>query len=368
MGAVVVVVALIAGIAVVGSLVSSLFQTLGARPPAVDTKIVAPDESKAAIAANDPSATPEQAAAAKWLAAQPTTYWLTPEIDPVDEIWDRIAHLASEARDQDASLSVAVYGLPDRDCGNHSAGGLDPDSYREWTKRIGDALRNAPDIQKIVILEPDSIALSSSCGSPSDRAGYLRTAVENIRGTNTWIYLDGGHSAWHPVDEMASLISSTGLIGDVQGHRAQRVELSGHGRRVRLRPRAFREARRNARRHRHVSQRCGPGGIGMVQPSGSARGPRRGLLRRRGGRHHALDQTGRRERRRVQWRTPRGHLVARSRGRTHTREPLTHAAPTTATPPGGARKCVKMWLGPCDRRVSGENAGTFPCEPEEWVR
>ncbi len=216
-GAVVVVVALIAGIAVVGSLVSSLFQTLGARPPAVDTRIVAPDESKAAIAANDPAATPEQAAAAKWLAAQPTTYWLTPEIDPLDEVWDRIAHLASEARDQDASLSVAVYGLPDRDCGNHSAGGLDPDSYREWTKRIGDALRNAPDIQKIVILEPDSIALSSSCGSPSERAGYLRSAVESIRGTNTWIYLDGGHSAWHPVDEMAALISATGLIGDVRG-------------------------------------------------------------------------------------------------------------------------------------------------------
>ncbi|MDQ1074326.1 glycoside hydrolase family 6 protein [Microbacterium sp. SORGH_AS_0969] len=216
-GAVVFVVALIAAIAVVGNLVSSLFQTLAARPPAVDTRIVAPDESKAAKAAGDASATPDEAAAATWLAAQPTTYWLTPEIDPVDEVWDRVAHLASEARDQDAALSVAVYGLPDRDCGNHSAGGLDPDSYRDWTARIGDALRNAPDVQKIVILEPDSIALSSSCGSPADRAGYLKTAVENVRGTNTWIYLDGGHSAWHPVDEMASLISATGLIGDVRG-------------------------------------------------------------------------------------------------------------------------------------------------------
>jgi endoglucanase len=216
-GAVIVIGALIAAIAVVGSLVSTLFQTLGARPPAVDTRIVAPDESKAARAANDSSATADETAAAAWLAAQPTTYWLTPEIDPVDEVWDRVAHLASEARDQDAALSVAVYGLPDRDCGNHSAGGLDPDSYRDWTGRIGDALRNAPDIQKIVILEPDSIALSSSCGSPADRVTALRTAVDNIRGTNTWIYLDGGHSAWHPVDEMADLITATGLIGDVRG-------------------------------------------------------------------------------------------------------------------------------------------------------
>ena len=216
-GAVVLVVALLIGIAVVGSLGTNLVQTLSARPPAVDTRIVTPDESKAAKAAAQEQAGSPEADAAAWLAAQPTTYWLTPEIDPVDEVWDRIAHLAAEARDQDATVSIAVYGLPDRDCGNHSAGGLDPDAYREWTARIGDALRNASDVRKIVVLEPDSIALAPSCGSLDDRAGYLRTAVDNIRGVDTWIYLDGGHSAWHPATEMADLLRSTGLMGDVRG-------------------------------------------------------------------------------------------------------------------------------------------------------
>jgi len=216
-GAVVVIAALIAVIAVVGSLVTTLFQTLSARPPAVDTRIVAPDESKAAQAASAAAGSADENDAASWLSTQPTTYWLTPEIDPIDEVWDRVAHLAAEARDQDAALSIAVYGLPDRDCGNHSAGGLDPDAYREWTARIGDALGNASDIQKIVVLEPDSIALSSSCGSFSDRASYLRGAVDNIRGTNTWIYIDGGHSAWHPVTEMADLLRSTGVLSDVRG-------------------------------------------------------------------------------------------------------------------------------------------------------
>lgn len=210
-------VAVIAVIAVVGNLVSTLFQTLAARPPAVDTRIVVPDESKAAQAARAADGGADEQAAAQWLASQPTTYWLTPEIDPVDEVWDRVAHLAAEARDQDAALSIAVYGLPDRDCGNHSAGGLDPESYRAWTERIGDALGNASDIQKIVVLEPDSIALSSTCGTPSDRAGYLTEAVDNIRGTNTWIYIDGGHSSWHPVQEMADLIRATGLLSDVRG-------------------------------------------------------------------------------------------------------------------------------------------------------
>lgn len=211
------VVALVVGIAVVGSLVSSLFQTLSARPPAVDTRIVTPDESKAAKAAQQTPTGSAAAEAASWLAAQPTTYWLTPEIDPVDQVWDRVAHLSAEARDQDATVSIAVYGLPDRDCGNHSAGGLDPDAYREWTARIGDALRNASDVRKIVVLEPDSIALAPSCGSLEERARHLRTAVENLRGVNTWIYLDGGHSAWHPVNEMADLLRSTGLVDEVRG-------------------------------------------------------------------------------------------------------------------------------------------------------
>ncbi|MFX5634196.1 glycoside hydrolase family 6 protein, partial [Acinetobacter baumannii] len=56
-----------------------------------------------------------------------------------------------------------------------------------------------------------------SCGSLQDRSGYLRTAVENIRGVDTWIYLDGGHSAWHPANEMADLLRSTGLLGEVRG-------------------------------------------------------------------------------------------------------------------------------------------------------
>ncbi|MDT0116055.1 glycoside hydrolase family 6 protein [Microbacterium sp. PRF11] len=216
-GALVVVAGLIAAIAAIGGAVTTLFQALGAKPPAVDTRIVIPDESKAAQAARAGEGDAAENTAAQWLAAQPTTYWLTPEIDPIDEVWDRVAHLAGEARDQDAALAIAVYGLPDRDCGNHSAGGLDPDAYREWATRIGDALRNASDLQKIVILEPDSIALASSCGSISDRAGYLRSAVENIRGVNTWIYLDGGHSAWHPASEMAELLSATGLLPEVRG-------------------------------------------------------------------------------------------------------------------------------------------------------
>lgn len=185
--------------------------------PHVGTRILAPASSKAAIAATDPSADLEQTGAAEWLAQQPTTVWLTPESDPADVVEERVAGLLDEARDQDAALSLAVYGLPDRDCGNQSAGGLAPDAYGEWTARIGRALRAAAGVEKIIILEPDSIALASSCGSITERTAHLRSAVDNLRADETWIYLDAGHSAWHPADEMAALLRATGLLSEVRG-------------------------------------------------------------------------------------------------------------------------------------------------------
>lgn len=207
-------VALVALIALVGVNAQTFFQTLSARPPAVETRIVAPDESKAARwAADSAELSPDEAAAATYLAAQPTAYWLTPELDPVDQVWDRIAHLAEEAREQDAALAVVVYGLPGRDCGNHSAGGLDPDSYVEWTDRIGQALRNASDVQKIVVLEPDSLALAPECGNVEERSEQLAGAVDRIKGIGTWLYLDGGHSNWLPASQMAGLIAGVGLDG-----------------------------------------------------------------------------------------------------------------------------------------------------------
>lgn len=207
---------LIAAIVVVGRQAITAIEAAAAVAPTVGTRVLASDTSKAA-SASTASGDASAMAAAGWLATQPTTVWLTPETDPIDAVEDRVSRLIEESRDQDATLSVAVYGLPDRDCGNHSAGGLDPDAYGEWTKRIGRALRAAPEVQKIVVLEPDSIALASSCGSIPERMAHLRTAVDNVTGPHTWIYVDGGHSAWHPVDEMAELLRASGLLPTVRG-------------------------------------------------------------------------------------------------------------------------------------------------------
>jgi endoglucanase len=197
---------------VVGLIVSS--QAEAAQPPGRGTVVVASELSKATDAASrEPDGTPEHAAA-QYLSEQPTAVWLTPEADPVDTVGARIAGLAAEARDQSARIAVVVYGLPGRDCGGQSAGGIDEDAYVEWTRAIGKALKDAATAAPIVILEPDSLALAPECGNVAERVTQLGAAVEAIASESTWIYLDGGHSDWLPADEMAGLIERVDRAAD----------------------------------------------------------------------------------------------------------------------------------------------------------
>ena len=99
---------LLAIIAAIGWTVTTGLSLLNAEPPGVGTVIIAPEESKAALAVEaGTEGTVEQAAAA-YLAAAPTTYWLTPELDPIGDVGARVLNLANEARDQDAALAVAI--------------------------------------------------------------------------------------------------------------------------------------------------------------------------------------------------------------------------------------------------------------------
>lgn len=205
-------------IGTVGWAITSGIRVLSAQPPGVGTRIVVPDESKASIAAASGTLSGEEQAAAEYLAAQPTAYWLTPEIDPSGEVGDRILHLATEAREQDAAIAVVVYGLPERDCSaGESAGGLDDDAYDTWTAEIGAALNAITDVQKIVVLEPDSLSQAPACGNIDERVTELRKAIDSIKGIDTWIYLDGGHSNWLSAQEQADLISQVGELDTVRG-------------------------------------------------------------------------------------------------------------------------------------------------------
>lgn len=173
------------------------------------------DTEAAAQAAIAPEDSPERAAAA-YLADQPTAFWLVPERDPIGEVGPRVTTLAQQASDQGATSTIVIYGLPGRDCGNFSAGGLSEDQYAIWTAEIGAAVR-ASGIDTIIMLEPDSIALAQECGNLAERAPQLQGAAANLSADNARIYIDGGHSTWHSPEVMAGFIREIGVIDQVRG-------------------------------------------------------------------------------------------------------------------------------------------------------
>ncbi|WP_454170193.1 glycoside hydrolase family 6 protein [Microbacterium paulum] len=208
---------LLAAIAVVGVTVTRAIFSLTVEAPEVGTTTIAPAQSKARVALEGIPMDASQTSATAYLAEQPTAYWITPEQDPIGTAGTTVVSLVSQARDQKRAVALVVYGLPDRDCGNHSAGGLSAEDYPVWIAEIASALKTAPDVQKIIVLEPDSIALASECGDIASRATYLSGAVDALSSTGTWIYIDGGHSAWHSPDDMAALIQQMGIIDRVRG-------------------------------------------------------------------------------------------------------------------------------------------------------
>ncbi len=210
-------VAVIVGVVFAVSAAQRWFHTVTAQPPGIGTTLLAPAQSKAQQALDDGRVDAASEEATRFLAAQPTAYWLTPEQNPPGTAGGTVSDLLAQARSQDAVLSIVVYGLPERDCGNHSAGGLSPDAYRSWLSEIGGALKTAPDMDKVVILEPDSLALAGECGNLDERVVQLREAVHALEGPGTWIYLDGGHSGWLSPAEMASLISAVGVDDSIRG-------------------------------------------------------------------------------------------------------------------------------------------------------
>lgn len=221
---------LIAGLVLLACAVSLVLAGLGvqlartvffqatAQPPRVGTTVLAPKESKAqhAIDTQLPMNDLERAAT-EFLASQATAYWLTPEQDPPGTAGGTINSMVAQAREKRVSLAIVIYGLPERDCGNHSAGGLSPTDYFSWLQEISAALKLAPDLQKLVILEPDSLALAPECGNLDDRVTQLRAAVAELAAPATWIYLDGGHSGWLPAEQMAELIARVGVSDRIRG-------------------------------------------------------------------------------------------------------------------------------------------------------
>lgn len=137
----------------------------------------------------------------------PTAYWMdhlsTPAVD---------AKYIATAQAAGTMPLLALYGIPNRDCGSFAAGGFGSgDSYRAWIDGVAAAIGGGP---AAVILEPDALAMADclSPGQQQERFDLIRYAVDTLtRNPATAVYVDAGHSRWVAADVMADRLNQVGI-------------------------------------------------------------------------------------------------------------------------------------------------------------
>jgi endoglucanase len=165
-----------------------------------------PDSTASIAAAAAATADPESAETATLarLAEQPSAIWLTPEKYPLATVQAEVAGIADAALAAGQVPVFVVYGIPDRDCGNFSAGGLSETDYPSWVASIASALTVHT---AVVILEPDALALALECGNADQRVQQIQQGVASFAGTSATVYLDAGHSDWIAPATIADLLN-----------------------------------------------------------------------------------------------------------------------------------------------------------------
>ncbi len=159
----------------------------------------------AARNANPPS--PELTAVAN----TPQAYWIDQHF-PAGTVERTVAGLAGAAQAVGATPVLTLYAIPHRDCGSYAAGGFASGAdYRRWIDAVASGLGSLP---AAIILEPDAIAMAG-CLSPDqrqERFDLLRYAVDTLtRDPAAAVYIDGGHSRWLSVDQLAAGLNEAGI-------------------------------------------------------------------------------------------------------------------------------------------------------------
>lgn len=107
---------------------------------------------------------------------------------------------------------MAVYNVPNRDCGGFSQGGAtNGDQYRAWIERFAQAINGR---QIILMVEPDGLTVTDCLNQAAlqERYSLISYAVSVFkRNPNTAVYIDGGDNNRNTVDEIPPILQSANI-------------------------------------------------------------------------------------------------------------------------------------------------------------
>ena len=142
------------------------------------------------------------------IARQPQAVWLGVWVRDVSRF---VRYVVDRAAARGELPVFVVYGIPGRDC---EGGALGDREYRGWVREVAAAIGAR---EAVIVLEPDALGMLEleNCLTPErqqNRLALLRDAIEVFRrNPTTAVYLDGGHSRWHPVNVHARLLALAGV-------------------------------------------------------------------------------------------------------------------------------------------------------------
>ncbi len=148
-------------------------------------------------------------------------YW---EADMIKKISTRAQGVWINGGDAQAAVSgvisraggtvpiLVAYNIPNRDCGDHSAGGAaGAAAYKAWIDGFAAGIGNA---KVAVILEPDALSIwadpTKSCSAMTPE--LLTYAVASLKKKpNAHVYIDAGTSRWNSDATMSAALKKAGI-------------------------------------------------------------------------------------------------------------------------------------------------------------
>ena len=201
----------------------------GHHPPAAATRLFTPPPNSGAVEQIAQLAKDRQwkdAAALAKMVATPQAVWFTSGTPA--EVKKSVKRTMTQAKLTRSIPVLVAYDLPFRDCAQYSAGGAqDTAAYLAWIDAFAAGIGSG---QAIVVLEPDGLGIIpwyttingeqewcqpaelDPATAAADRFTQLNGAVDRLTALpNTSVYLDGTHSGWLGVGDIADRLHKAGV-------------------------------------------------------------------------------------------------------------------------------------------------------------